>query len=72
MTKIRFSIQCSRLRVGKLYNNILERIPLTTSWTEICQIFAPHPALRGQFLLPESGQKQTFFDPLPSSCPRNY
>ena len=24
-----------------------------------------HPALRGQFLYPERGQKQTFFEPLP-------
>ena len=35
-------------------------------------IFLP-PSLRGQFLYPERGQKQTFFDPLPpSSCPRSY
>ena len=35
-------------------------------------IFWP-PPLRGQFLYPERGQKQTFFDPLlPSSCPRSY
>ena len=31
------------------------------------------PPLHGQFLYPERGQKQTFFDPLPpSSCPRSY
>ena len=30
-------------------------------------------SLPGQFLYPERGQKQTFFDPLPpSSCPRSY
>ena len=29
-------------------------------------IFRP-PPLRGQFLYPERGQKQTFFDPLPPS-----
>ena len=29
------------------------------------------PPLRGQFLYPECGQKQTFFDP-PSSYPRSY
>ena len=29
--------------------------------------------LHGQFLYPERGQKQTFFDPLPPSfCPRSY
>ena len=32
--------------------------------------FGPSP-LRGQFLYPERGQKQTFLTP-PSSCPRNY
>ena len=39
------------------------------------QIFAISwpPPLRGQFLYPERGQKQTFFDPLPpSNCPRSY
>ena len=35
-------------------------------------IFAP-PPLRGQFLYPGRGQKQTIFDPPPpSSCPRSY
>ena len=30
------------------------------------------PALRGQFLYPDRGQKQTFFDPFPpSSCPHS-
>ena len=30
-------------------------------------------SLRGQFLYPDCGQKQTFFDPLPpSSCPHSY
>ena len=45
----------------------------TTTWTEFCY-FLPHPPpLRGQFLYPEHGQKQTFFDPLPpSSCPCSY
>ena len=36
-------------------------------------IFLPPPPLRGQFLYPERGQKQTFFAPLPtSSYPRSY
>ena len=36
----------------------------TTTWTELCHVFDP-PPLRGQFLYPERGQKQTFLDPLP-------
>ena len=36
----------------------------TTMWTECCHFLTPHP-LRGQFLYPERGQKQTFFDTLP-------
>ena len=35
----------------------------TTTWTEVCHFLTP--PLRGQFLYPERGQKQTFFDPLP-------
>ena len=35
----------------------------TTTWTEFCHFWPPH--LCGQFLYPERGQKQTFFDPLP-------
>ena len=35
----------------------------TTTWTEFCH-FDP-PPLRGLFLYPERGKKQTFFDPLP-------
>jgi hypothetical protein len=35
----------------------------TTTWTEFCHFLTP--PLRGQFLYPERGQKQTFFDPLP-------
>ena len=34
----------------------------TTMWTEFCHFLTP---LRGQFLYPERGQKQTFFDPPP-------
>ena len=34
----------------------------TTTWTEFCHFLTP---LCGQFLYPEHGQKQTFFDPLP-------
>ena len=34
----------------------------TTTWTEFCHFFTPLP-LCGQFLYPECGQKQTFFDP---------
>ena len=36
----------------------------TTTWTEFCRFLTP-PPLRGQFLYPRRGQKQTFFDPLP-------
>ena len=36
----------------------------TTTWTEICHFFTP-PPLRGQFLYPERGQKQTFLTPSP-------
>ncbi len=36
----------------------------TTTWTQFCR-FLPPPPLRGQFLYPKRGQKQTFFDPLP-------
>ena len=43
----------------------------TITWTEFCH-FNP-PSRSEQFLYPEHGQKQTFFDPLsPSSCPRSY
>ena len=35
----------------------------TTKWTEFCHFLIP--PLRGQFLYPERGEKQTFFDPLP-------
>ena len=35
----------------------------TATWTEFCH-FLPPSSLRGQFLYPERGQKQTFFDPL--------
>ena len=31
----------------------------------IFPFFGPLPPLRGQFLYPERGQNQTFFDPLP-------
>ena len=34
----------------------------TTTWTEFCHYLTPIP-LCGQFLYPECGQKQTFFDP---------
>ena len=34
----------------------------TTTWTEFCHFLTPTP-LGGQFLYPERGQKQTFFDP---------
>ena len=34
-----------------------------TTWTEICPFLTPF--LRRQFLYPERGQKQTFFDPFP-------
>ena len=45
----------------------------TTTWTEFCHFLTPPPLMCGQFLYPERGQKQTFFDPLlPSSCPRSY
>ena len=52
------------LRVTKRsFNNYVDRI---------LQFFDP-PTLRGQFLYPKRGQKQTFFDPSPpSSCPRSY
>ena len=36
----------------------------TTTWTEFCHFLTPSP-FREQFLYPERGQKQTFFDPLP-------
>ena len=35
----------------------------TTTWTEFCHFLTP-PPLRGQFLYPERGQKQIFFDPI--------
>ena len=34
----------------------------TTTWTEFCHFLTPSPPLRGQFLYPERGQKQTFYD----------
>ena len=34
-------------------------------WAEFCHFLTPHPLLRRQFLYPECGQKQTFFEPLP-------
>ena len=37
----------------------------TTTWTEFCNFFTPLPPLRGRFLYPERGQKQTFFTALP-------
>ena len=37
----------------------------TTTWTEFCHFLTP-PLLRGQFLYSKRGQKQTFFDTLPS------
>ena len=39
----------------------------TTTRTEFCYFLTPQspPSLRGQFLYPERGQKQTLFDPLP-------
>ena len=47
------------------FNNYVDRI---------LPFFDPPPhLLSGQFLYPERGQKQTFFDPLsPLSCPRTY
>ena len=52
-------------------NAVCVRGHSTTTWTEFCHFLTP--PLRGQFLYPELGQKQTFFDPLPpSSCPRSY
>ena len=38
------------------FNNYVDRI---------MPFFAPPPPLRGHFLYPERGQKQTFFDPFP-------
>ena len=35
----------------------------TTTWTEFFNFLTPTP-LRGQFLYPERGQKQTILDPL--------
>ena len=35
----------------------------TITWTEFCHFLTQ--SLRGQFLYPEHGQKQTFFDPFP-------
>ena len=43
----------------------------TTTWTEFCHFLTPS-SLRGQFLYPEHGPKQTFFVPPPPSCPRSY
>ena len=44
-----------RHRLWGSFNNYVDRI---------LPFFDPTP-LRGQFLYPEHGQKQTFFDPLP-------
>ena len=41
---------------------ILIRGLSTTTWTEFCHFLTPSPPLRGQFLYPERGQKQTFYD----------
>ena len=45
------------------YMPILLRGHPAITWTEIF-FDPPPPLLRGQFLYPERGQKQTFFDPL--------
>ena len=42
----------------------------TTTWTQFCCFLTPPGPPRGQFLYPEHGQKQTFFDPPPN--PRSY
>ena len=36
----------------------------TTTWTDFYTFWTP-PPLRGQFVYPERGQKQIFFDPPP-------
>ena len=52
------------LRNKGAFNNYVDRI---------LPFFDLPPFLDGQFLYPERGQKQTFFDPLPPSyCPRRY
>ena len=52
-------------------NNKVYKGPFNNYVDRILRFFDPR--LRGQFLCPERGQKQTFFDPLPpSSCPRSY
>ena len=46
------------------YSHLSLRGHSSTTWTEFCHFLTP-PPLRGQFLYPKRGQKQTFFDPLP-------
>ena len=41
----------------------IAHIHWTTTWTEFCHFWPP---LRGQFLYPERGQKQTFLTPPPT------
>ena len=43
----------------------IAHIHWTTTWTEFCHFWPP---LRGQFLYPERGQKQTFLTPPPPQC----
>ena len=62
--------------MGPQYQKYVLHFPIrghsTTTWTKFYH-FLTLPPLRGQFLYPERGQKQTFFDPVPpSSCPRSY
>ena len=47
----------------KIFKAIYPGVHSTIMWTEFCH-FLTTPPLRGQFLYPECGQKQTFFDTL--------
>ena len=64
---------CGTGVVSDIWDQCDTRRHSTTTWTEFCHFLTPPHPLRGQFLYPERGQKQTFFDPLlPLSCPRSY
>jgi hypothetical protein len=60
-----FEISLKRDHLEHIIFSYILRGHSTTTWTEFCHFWPPPPSLSVQFLYPERGQKQTFFDPLP-------
>ena len=54
-------------RIKNTYDQVLGKGAFNNSVDRILPFFDPPFPLRGHFLYPECGRKQTFFDPLPSS-----